>query len=130
MKKYKIIISLVLLVLVPVGVYLYIYKSHRNIATEEGSFRVTADKIFSEFQTNETKANAKYLDKTIVLSGEVSSIDFETRSMVVSEKIFASFSSKIPKTIQPKTEIKIKGRFIGYDSLLEELKLDQCIIAE
>jgi hypothetical protein len=26
--------------------------------------------------------------------------------------------------------IKIKGRFIGYDDLLEEIKIDQCIILE
>ena len=27
-------------------------------------------------------------------------------------------------------EVKIKGRFIGYDDLLEEVKLDQCLIIE
>ena len=26
------------------------------------------------------------------------------------------------------TKIKIKGRFIGYDDLLEHVKLDQCLI--
>lgn len=128
MKKKKIIISLFVLFLVLIGIYLYVYKEHRNIAAEKGSFAVTATDIFSEFQTNESVANAKYLDKTIEVSGKISSIDFETQSMVINEKLFASFSDEIPKNIQPDSEIKIKGRFIGYDSLLEELKLDQCII--
>lgn len=128
MKKNKIIISFFVLFLVVIGIYLYVYKEHRNIASEKGSFTVTAKDIFSEFQTNESVANAKYLDKTIEVSGKISSIDFETQSMVINEKLFASFSDKIPKNIQPNSEIKIKGRFIGYDSLLEELKLDQCII--
>jgi hypothetical protein len=30
--------------------------------------------------------------------------------------------------INPSNNISLKGRIIGYDDLLEELKLDQCII--
>ena len=32
------------------------------------------------------------------------------------------------KKINPTNDISLKGRIIGYDDLLEELKLDQCII--
>ncbi|TRW97097.1 OB-fold protein [Flavobacterium gawalongense] len=128
MKKYKIIAASLLLIIVLVGGYLFIYKKHRDIANEEGSYNVSAKAIILEFQTNESAANTKYLDKTIIVSGKIFSIDFETQSMVLDEKLFAAFLEEIPITILPNSEVTIKGRLIGYDSLLEELKLDQCII--
>lgn len=125
MKK---IIFLVLFFLVLVGGYFYIYKEHRDIATEEVSYDIAVPALFLEYQSNESAANAKYLDKTIVVSGKVSSLNKETQSMVLDEKLFATFLDKIPNTIEPNSQIKVKGRLIGYDSLLEEIKMDQCII--
>nr|WP_288832725.1 hypothetical protein [uncultured Flavobacterium sp.] len=123
----KIIFSLLFLLLL-VGVYFYVYKAHRDIAKEEVSYDIAVPALFSEYQSNESAANTKYLDKTIVVSGKVSSLNMETRSIVLDEKLFATFLDKIPATIQPNSQLKIKGRLIGYDSLLEEIKMDQCII--
>lgn len=117
-----------MLVIVIIGTYLYTYKDHRDIAAEEGSYTIAATEIFSEFQTNENSANAKYLDKTIEVTGDLSSIDVETKSIVINEKLFATFKGGIPKTLKPNSKIKIKGRFIGYDALVEELKMDQCVL--
>lgn len=129
MKK-KVAILVILLVLVAVAAYKYTYKPHRDIAAEEGSFTVTADKIFSEFQADENSANAKYLDKTIDVSGTISGIDAATKSIVINDKLFATFKDDLPKTLQLKAKIAIKGRFVGYDALVEELKMDQCVILE
>ncbi|HTG66394.1 MAG TPA: hypothetical protein VL859_08475 [Flavobacterium sp.] len=123
----KIIFSLLFLLLL-VGVYFYVYKAHRDIAKEEVSYDIAVPSLFLEYQSNESAANTKYLDKTIVVSGKVSSLNMETRSIVLDEKLFATFLDKIPATIQPNSQLKIKGRLIGYDSLLEEIKMDQCII--
>ena len=123
----KIIFSLLFLLRL-VGVYFYVYKAHRDIAKEEVSYVIAVPSLFLEYQSNESAANTKYLDKTIVVSGKVSSLNMETRSIVLDEKLFATFLDKIPATIQPNSQLKIKGRLIGYDSLLEEIKMDQCII--
>ena len=123
----KIIFSLLFLLLL-VGVYFYVYKAHRDIAKEEVSYDIAVPALFSEYQSNESAANTKYLDKTIVVSGKASSLNGETKSIVLDEKLFATFLDKIPSTIKPNSQIKIKGRLIGYDSLLEEIKMDQCII--
>lgn len=125
MKK---IILLFLFLVVLVGGYFYVYKEHRDIAKEEVSYDIAVPTLFSEYQSNESAADAKYLDKTIVVSGKVSSLNKETQSMVLDEKLFATFLDKIPSTIEPNSHIKVKGRLIGYDSLLEEIKMDQCII--
>ncbi len=125
MKK---IILAVLFLLVLIGGYFYIYKEHRDIAKEDVSYDVAVSTLFSEYQSNESAANTKYLDKTIVVSGKVTSLNKETLSLVVDEKLFATFLDKIPSGIEPNSRIKVKGRLIGYDSLLEEIKMDQCII--
>jgi len=126
--KRKLIIFFVLLIIVVIGAYLYTYKDHRNIATEKGSYSITATDIFIEFQINENSANAKYLDKTIEITGDLSNIDIETNSIIISDKLFATFIDQIPKELQVNSKIKIKGRFIGYDALMEELKMDQCVL--
>jgi len=65
MRKGKIIIILVILALLGFGAYSYLYQGHRDIASEKQSYLVTANSIFEEFKTNETKANDKYLNKAI-----------------------------------------------------------------
>ena len=127
MKK-KIIFFFFLLILIAIGVFLYTYREHRDIANEEGSYTIATSELFTEFQINESSANAKYLDKTIEVTGNLSSIDIETKSIVIDEKLFAILKNPVPKVLQPNSKIKIKGRLIGYDALLEELKMDQCIL--
>jgi hypothetical protein len=126
--KRKVIIFFFLLLIVVIMACLYTYKDHRDIATEKGSYTITATEIFSEFQANENNANAKYLDKTIEVTGVLSNIDVSTKSIVINDKLFATFKSGIPKKLEPNSKIKIKGRFIGYDALVEELKMDQCVL--
>lgn len=126
--KVKIAILFLLLIVIVMGVYFYTYKGHRNIAAEKESYTIAATEIFSEFQANEIDANAKYLDKTIEVRGNLSSVDVETKSIVINDKLFATFKGELPKTLQRNAKIKIKGRLIGYDALLEELKMDQCVL--
>ena len=126
MKKNKIIGLISFFTIAAVGLYLYIYKAHRDIASEKESYLVSVTSIFEEFKKDETKSNHKYLDKTIEVSGKISSVDAETNIIVIDEKLTAVFKDKIPANIKKLSTVKIKGRFIGYDELLEELKMDQC----
>lgn len=128
MKKNKIIVISVFVLIVAYLIYAYVYQSHRDIASEKESFLVTADAVFKEFKADEPKANKKYLDKTIDVYGKISSMDLNENTIVIDEKMFAVFKDKIPEGLQLHSEIKIKGRFIGYDDLLGEMKMDQCAI--
>lgn len=127
MKKNKIILILIFVLIAGYLIYSYVYQSHRDIAAEKGSFTVTADAIHEEFKADEQNANAKYLDKTIDVYGKISSIDSEENTIVIDDKMFAVFKEQIPANLKVASEIKIKGRFIGYDDLLGELKMDQCV---
>ncbi len=121
-------IGILVLLLLSVGGYFYVYKEHRDISTEAESYSMDVKMLFLDYQNNEVEADKKYLNKTIVVSGEVSMLNFETQSVVLNNKLFAVFSEKIRSDIKIKSNIKLKGRLIGYDSLLEEIKMDQCII--
>lgn len=128
MKKNKILLILIFVLFVGYLIYSYVYKSHRDIASEKGSFLVTVDAVYNEFTANQQKANQKYLDKTIEVYGKISSIDYKEKTIVLDEKLFAVFNDGLPSDLKVFSGIKIKGRFIGYDDLLGELKMDQCMI--
>lgn len=128
MKKTGYLFILILLLLMSWAFYSYLYKNHRDIASEEGAFSVTANSIYAEFNTEEKAANTKYLDKTIEVSGVVTAIDIVENTIVIDEKMFVYFKDKLPVAIKMKSNVKVKGRFMGYDNLLEEMKMDQAVL--
>ena len=58
--------------------FFYVYKDHRDIGQEDASFTMSVDELHKQFQTNDSLANASYADQTILISGEITSIDLET----------------------------------------------------
>ena len=126
MKK-KIFYLLIILIIVLLVSYQFIYQDHRNIAEEKASFAETTVQIHTAFSTNEMDANAKYLDKTIEVKGRITFTDLSTKSMVIDEKLNALFDNDFPKELQINDSIVIKGRLVGFDSLLDELQMDQCV---
>lgn len=126
MRKYWILIAIALTVIGFIG-YNYLYKDHRNIEDENAQYSLTAQQMHSEYTNDPIVAQNKYLNKTIQISGLVSEIN-ETE-ITIDNIVFCQFSEQITKQeIQLNSKITLKGRFIGYDDLLEQIKLDQCII--
>lgn len=126
MKKFF-IIALSFSVLAFLG-YWYVFKNDRNFSSEESIKVTNVLNIITEFNENDIAANAKYLDKMIEFSGSVSLVDLKNKTMMLEEKVFTSFKPEDFVVVKENTMIKIKGRFLGYDELLEEIKLDNCMI--
>lgn len=122
----KIIVFLLVLIVGAFAAYKYLYHEHRDIASEEASFSLTVGQLLKEFTENETNANSKYLDKSIIVKGKVTSVDSATKTIVLDEKVFVMFNKLIE--VKLGSEVSVQGRLIGYDSLLEEIKLDQAQI--
>ncbi|WP_299334408.1 hypothetical protein [uncultured Psychroserpens sp.] len=120
------IIILVFLIIAVLFGYNYIYQDHRDIESEVTKFEVTTEDIASSFSDNVTVAETTYLNTTIEVSGKVS--EYNNNSITLDDKVFCQFIDNIKHNIESNTEIKIKGRVIGYDDLLEQVKLDQCTI--
>lgn len=129
MKKNKIVLGLViLLLLVSGGSYLYygvLFKTSRNIESEEPIFTISAERLIQDYNTNQKKADSKYLNKTIQIEGIVSS---ETDSTLVLHNTVFCLLNHPQKNKLTKKNVIIKGKCIGYDELFEEIKLDQCTI--
>lgn len=127
MKKIK-IASAVTLVLISAGIYLYnglLFKSARDIQSEEASVTIEAKKLASEYASNPQKADSLYLNKTIEITGLVTK---ETDSVLVLENAVFCLLSKREKVNPEAGKVVVKGKCIGYDELFEEVKLDQCTI--
>lgn len=125
MKK-KILIVFIIVLLFAFAGYQYIYKNHRDISSEEASFKITLADLKVDFEKNDSIANAKYLDRTIAIYGEVTSLDLSTNEIVIDSNLSAKVKGKI--SAKKGDKITVKGRFIGYDDLLEEYKMDESII--
>lgn len=124
MRRYLILIVIVVIAIIG---YSYIYKKHRNIETEEAQYSLTAKQIHSEFSSDSRDSQNKYLNKTIEILGLISEIN-ETE-ITINDMVFCQFSEQLNhKELKLNSKISIKGRFIGYDDLLELIKLDQCTI--
>ncbi len=122
MKKW---IVFIILIIIGIVLYHYIYQDHRNIESEEAEYKLVSKEIINEFKINPSDAETKYLNKTLEISGQISEINLN--QITIDETIYCQFNNqKLNYTVNQ--IIKLKGRFIGYDSLLEEIKLDQCTI--
>ena len=125
--KKKILIVLGVIVVGLFLSYLYIYKSHRDISSEKADFTLTTVAILNDYKKDEKIANAKYADKTIAVKGKITEIDLPANSVVVDGKLYGMMTS-VDKSLKLNDSISLKGRFLGYDELLEEMKMDQITI--
>ena len=123
-------IFIVVLIAAGAGLYFYAYKGHRDIATEDADYELTVSGLSKEFSEGDSLANSKYADKTIQIYGKVTNIDLPSHTIIIDEKLSAEFTDSILPKINLHDPIKIKGRFVGYDDLLEEYKVDQAAKAE
>ena len=126
-KKVKIIGALFVVVLI-IGFSIFNYVFHggaRDLATEDAAFTVTSKNIIAEFAENVPAATNKYSDKAIVISGIVTAVSDSI--VTIDNTIICNFKSP-DTTIKNEQAITVKGRLVGFDDLMGELKLDQCSI--
>jgi predicted negative regulator of RcsB-dependent stress response len=126
MKK-KLLIVCFFVIITAVLIYNYVYKSHRDISNEKESFAISVIDLKNDYRKNDSLANAKYLDKTIVIYGKITSLDLANRILSVDTSLSAIMKES-GVSINLNDSIKLKGRFIGYDDLLEEFKMDECSV--
>lgn len=76
--KYAILLGVVL-----IGVGIFVYnKPHQNIKKASSDFKLNATELFGAFETDETAANEKYLDKIVEVSGAVREVSTDDAGLV------------------------------------------------
>ncbi len=118
-------IFVIVLIICVVATYKYVYKSGRDIANETHLFELTSFELKNEILNNQDASLKKYLNKTILVSGKVTTI---SKNTFVLDNFISAQLLEENNLLTTDSFLKIKGRVIGYDDLLEELKLDNCTI--
>lgn len=130
MNKKILIISVSVLLIVLVAAVGYNYVLHggaRNLSDEDTEFNITSKVIIDEFSTQTDASNKKYLDKAIAISGSITSIS--EKEVILDNSIICNLKDA-DATLKVNQLVTLKGRFVGYDDLLGEIKLDQCFEAK
>ena len=127
-KKFKIIIfSIVAIVILAiVGYYYVMHGGERNLLNEETAFTIYSKKISDEFASNVDASNKKYLDKATAITGIVTNVN--GKEVILDNSIICNLK-EVDATIQKNQKVTLKGRVVGYDDLMGEIKLDQCFKA-
>jgi uncharacterized protein YacL len=125
-KRKYVYIFAVIVILSLVIAYNYMYKSHRNIEDEKAVFYTESKAFQKEYVNDIDTATKKYIDKTIEVSGRVTEVDSD--NFTLDDAIVCYTDKKTLEEIKLLDDVQVKGRSIGYDELLEIIKLDQVII--
>ena len=109
-------------------IYFTYNKPHKDFNKAPSQFTIESKKLISFYQNNSEDANTKYLDKIILITGTIT--DFEENIIILDNGIVCTLdpSQKIDDQIYMGSKISIKGRCIGYDDLLEEIRVDHSFV--
>lgn len=127
-KKNAIRALVVVGVITAIGCFSFNYVMHggaRDLKTEAVNFTVTSKGISSEFTSNIQISNQKYLEKAVAISGKITSVN--GKELVLDGTVICDLT-KADLMVYKNQNVTVKGRVVGYDDLLGELKLDQCLI--
>ncbi|WP_299536765.1 hypothetical protein [Ulvibacterium sp.] len=123
-KIYAVLAGALVLLILGISTYNYIYKGHRDIATERVAHTVSAEEIHNDLG-KEGKI-AKYVDQVVQLHGKITAL--EQNAIVIDNKVQINFLTDTPNDLSIAGQITIKGRCVGYDDLLELVKIDQATL--
>ncbi len=124
-KKY----FLLFIILLAIVVYFIWNKPHKDYSTMKTDITISSLDFINEFKANSTLATEKYLNQIILVNGNVT--DKLTKSIILDDGIVFTLDSSSLKALgltQINNEVTIKGRFVGFDDLFEEIRLDHCFI--
>lgn len=126
-KKNKIILTVLLVLIVAgIGGYFYIYQSHKSLDDMEVVYTGSAQEFQSKMEAS-ADAWSKEGDKVIELTGIITAKD--VKGISVDDNFYFQLEEGTKTDgLAEDQKIRIKGRIIGYDDLLGELKLDKAII--
>lgn len=133
-KVFKIIVALVVMLLIALLVVWNLPKDSSK--RKEAAHQITATELFTEFSTDEQKANNKFLGKTIEVKGKIAAIETDEQGAVVVilrtedpiAGVLCTLEAGEEKAIPDNTvgtDISVKGLCTG---MLMDVVLNKCVI--
>lgn len=135
----KRMITLVVFAIVTIGAYVwYQWNKPARDARHENGIDISAAQLMEEYRRNEQQANASYLDKTLLVKGEVKKLSTNQQGQRVVElstalengTIFCTIASDEKGHIDAGTIVQLKGICKGYrDQMLAvDVVLQDCYL--
>ncbi|MDP5105891.1 MAG: OB-fold putative lipoprotein [Polaribacter sp.] len=116
--------------------YKMYHKPHVNVAASKSDISLSADKILTDFTSDENAANAVYLEKIIEVNGIISDVKIENEKGIITLKTNDDFGSvlchlsenatKEMNTLKTGQSIRLKGICTGF---LMDVILVKCEIS-
>ncbi len=106
------------------GIHRYMYQPHRDIAAEAADYTLQPESLKAAMSRADEEY--KFINKVIQTQGKITSVD--QHSIILDDMIQINFESALPGYLNPDSTLTIKGRCIGYDDLLELVKIDQATV--
>lgn len=122
-KKFIAGIAALTILIVLIITYNYIYQDHRDIASEKVAFTLPPEALKTAL--SDKVSAQKYIDQVIQTQGTISAV--EQNTVFIEEIAQVNFAQNFAGLAEDQ-HIIIKGRCVGYDDLLEIVKIDQAII--
>jgi hypothetical protein len=122
MKKKIAVVFFIAVIIVVLG-YNYVYQNHRDIASSDATSSFTPSELKVLFTDEDASNDLRALDQVIEVSGIAT--DVKATSITLDGEVFIELSKDHDAEINQ--FYTIKGRCLGYDDLLEEVKIDQAI---
>ena len=110
------------------GMWATSWKKHRDPSKETAAFALSADELSKAFAANKDEATKKYINQSVLVDGAVTATQGVTVSLNnVACNIDSTETSRIG-ALKTGDKIKVQGLVVGYDDLLDEIKVAQCVI--
>jgi len=97
----------------------------RDLQSEEAAFTLKAKDFVAEFAAKEADANKKYLEKPVVISGIITSVN--NKEVIIDEVVVCGFTA-VKASLKAGQTVSVKGRVVGFDDLMGSVNMDQCSI--
>lgn len=130
MTKKKIILIILAIGIVVGGwaTWYVFFKPHRNVGNEKAKYEVTSNVLSGEFKSDTAAALKKYINQAVLIQGEVTNVEGVTVSLNnIACNIDSTDISKL-STIKKGDNIKLQGLLVGYNDLMEEVNIAECVI--
>lgn len=124
MKKWIIIISAILLIIAAILYYVFIYAAQykRNV-NDEKAIVVSAVELVYAYNNNESEANAKYLNKALLIEGLIKEVgqNQEGKTTITIDgandfsAVFCTLK-EVNTTVEVNKKVSLKGVCIGFTS--------------
>ncbi|GAL76988.1 hypothetical protein JCM19275_3702 [Nonlabens ulvanivorans] len=120
----KILFGFLLIGFIAIIGYNYLYQDHVDVEQSKSSASFTSQVLIELFTDQDLQNDQRALDQIIEVKGKVTNV--EKNTIILDEQIFIEMVAD--QKLKENQLIIIKGRCLGYDELLEEVKIDQAIL--